>query len=148
MATIPSAYGPLGFFVPPSELGPPNPLLADAIDLETRDFASLTVGEDPTDAAVKVALGTVRASGIAVVDVGMPRPPTKMDSAHLAVVQSNVRTALRELTARKDIALISVTAEADEANQTTTVLVKYRNLRAFDSAVRTLPLPYPQQIPG
>lgn len=148
MATIPSAYSPLGFFVSASDLGPPNPLLADSIDLQTRDFASLTVGEDPVDASVKVALGTVRGSGAAVVSVGMPTPPPKMDAAHLAVVQSNVRTALRDLINRKDIALVSIAAEADEANQTTGVFVKYRNLRALDSKVRTLPLPYPQQIPG
>lgn len=141
---LPSTQNPVGFFTPPSQLGSPSPLLADNIDMATRDFASLFIGDDPTDAAVKVALGTVRGSGPAVVDVGMPPEPRKMDEAHTSVIQSNAKLALKLLIQNGDIELLGVSFDTvDEANQFTQARVEYRNLRALDSTTRTVPLGYP-----
>lgn len=45
-------------------------MLADPIDVKTGEFLSIIRSYDPTDAAVLTALGTVRGSGSAVLEVG------------------------------------------------------------------------------
>jgi hypothetical protein len=143
---LPSTQNAIGFFAPASPLEAPNPLLADFIDLDSRDYVDIFTGDDPIDASVKVALGTVRGSGPSVTDVGLPPEPRKMDAAHLMVLKANVQLALRDLIRRGDITLIGVTTDfSEESQQFTQIRVQWRNLRALDAKVRTLPLPVPLQ---
>ena len=58
-----STLNPLGFFVAPSALGPPSPLLADNVDPVTRDFRDLFEGADPIDDSVQVAMTSSTISG-------------------------------------------------------------------------------------
>lgn len=141
---IPSTQNPVGFFSPPAQLGPPSPLLADNIDMDTRDFASLFVGDDPIDAAVKLLLGTLRDSGAAVRDVGMPPLPKKMDEAHVQIIAADIQRALRPLIRNGDILFLGVDTDlVDESDQFTQVRAKYKNLRAMDSVERLVGLPRP-----
>lgn len=143
---LPSTSSAIGQFVPPSALGPPSPLLADNIDLLTRDYADLFTGQDPVDAAVITALSTSRSSGAAVLEFGLAPPPSKMDGSHQLIVDSQVRAALKHLIDGRDVALLGVEVQIDdEALQTYQVAVNYRNLRALDGKTRTTAIPYPSQ---
>ena len=152
-----STLNPLGFFVAPSALGPPSPLLADNVDPKTKDFASLFVGADPVDDAVQVALMTNRGSGGSVLQTGIKLGRRKMTADLRVVLEGDVRQALKVLTDNKDIDFKRIsfgqddgtgqpTGDVDEANQTAQINIEYRNLRAFDLKVRQRPLITPPQI--
>lgn len=135
--------GSLGFFVTaPGALSPPSPLLADNINPETRDFASLEIGSDVVDAQVIIAVGTIRNSGPSVVNVGIDLTSDKMDEQFKRRTESDVQIALRTLISNGDIRLIGVTFDFDEPeNQFAQARVQYVNLRAADLTTRSTPLP-------
>ena len=148
--TLPTTSSAIGFFIrAPGALGDPSPLLADNIDPETRDFASLTVGLDPIDAQVQLALGTVRASGSAVEEDGIENLPDKMTDATQNEITSAVQTALNRLIRNGDIAFLGVTFDLhDESVQTSLPRVRYKNLRAVDQRTREAVLQLPGKAPG
>lgn len=127
-------------FLPPSQLGKPSPLLADNIDPATKDFASLFVGADPVDACVQVALSTTRGSGPSVANVGLKVARRKITTDFDSVTEADARNALAPLIQRRDIDLIGITPDTRDAEQFSQMVVKYRNLRAFDPRPRTSPL--------
>lgn len=147
MATVQtsSTVNRIGFFIrAPSALAPPPPLLADNIDPETRDFADLFTGADPIDAAVQLALTTVRGSGASVEGDGIKLSPDKMTASLENQLESDARLALRRLTRAGDIRIVAVTFDInDESNQTVQLRVAYKNLRAVDSVTRTSAVPLP-----
>ena len=129
---LPSTVSPLGSAV--SQTLPAvtdNPITADFIDPATGDFASMVQGLNPIDAQVILSLSTVRGSGAAVMEEGNSlmgidkiRPTVQRE------VQSEVRFALRRLTANRDIRIESFEIEADRANAQVNVVLNYTNLRA------------------
>ncbi len=146
--TVPKAgMAPLGFFVAsPGALGPPSPLLADNISPFTHDYVSLTVGVDPIDAQVLVALTILRDSGAAVIDMGLRITDTKILPDIVLTLTSAVRQALSTLIANRDIQLVTVdfgdnNEGVDEDNQVVNFAVRWINLRALDKGVRTASIP-------
>lgn len=151
-----STLNPIGFFVPPSALGPPSPLLADNIDPRTKDFRDLFEGANPIDDQVQVAVMTTRGSGGSVLQTGMRLNSRKMLSDLQDSLESDVRRALNLLVVNRDINFKRIsfgvddgtgrpTGTVDEANQTAQINIEYRNLRALDVKVRALSLqPNPQ----
>lgn len=144
-----STLNPLGFFVAPSALGPPSPLLADNIDPVTRDFRDLFEGADPIDDSVQVAVMTTLGSGGSVLQTGIRLNRRKMLPDLQDTLEGDVRQALKLLVTNRDINFKRITfgepdangepsGEVDEANQTAQINIEYRNLRAFDLKVRQL----------
>lgn len=145
------------FFAPPSQSGPPSPLLADNIDPRTRDFADLFVGADPVDAQVQVAVSTTLGSGPCVQDVGIRVTRNKMTEDFPGSIQNDVRQALTRQVKARDISIAGVTigepvgltgkasGVVNESAQAVQVNVQYRNLRALDPRVRSQPIATKQQ---
>ncbi len=145
-----STLTPLGFFVAPSALGPPSPLLADNINPATRDFRDLFVGADPVDDSVVVAVMTTLGSGGSVLQTGIRLNRRKMVSDIQDSLEGDVRAALKTLITNRDIDIKRITFGADptrtgrptgtvdEAHQTAQLNVEFRNLRAFDLKVRNV----------
>jgi len=135
------------FYLPPGQIGAPSPLLADNIDPVTRDFRNLFEGLDPIDAAVQVAVTTMKGSGACVMNVGLSLSRTKMTADFKAVIEADIRQAVQHLVKRRDIQITAITwgvdatgkptGEVDESNQTAQANLHYINLRAFDAKVRT-----------
>ena len=139
----------MGFFIAaPSSVGPPPAILADNIDPETRDFASLAIGADVIDAQVQLAITTQRASGAAVIEDGIALSPRKMTASFQNEMEADARTALKRMTRNGDIRLVNVVFDSsDEANQTAQMRIRYENLRAADGKIRTSkPLPVPGKV--
>ena len=138
----------MGFFVrAPVALGNPSPILADNIDPETRDFASLAKGADPIDAQVQLAVTTQRSSGAAVIEDGVAVTPTKMDRSVENQIAADYRQALQRLVRRGDIRITQISFDRNEPeNQTVQVRIAYVNLRAADGQVRTFDVP--KNLPG
>lgn len=151
-----STLNPLGFFVPPSQLGPPSPQLADNIDPRTKDWRDLFVGADPIDDQVQVAVMTNLGSGGSVLDTGIRLTRRKMTSDIQDTLEADVRQALKRLVTNRDINFARIsfgvdaagepTGEVDEANQTAQINVEFRNLRALDPKARKLQLTANPQI--
>ena len=143
MAAQQTTVNPIGFFIrAPAALGPPNPVLADNIDPETRDFADLFVGADPIDAQVQHALTVIRDSGPPVEDFCIDPTPTKMSGSLEDEIESDVRAALATLVQNGDIQIVAITFDlVDETNQSAQVRTTYRNLRALDTQTREAKLP-------
>lgn len=144
-----STLNPLGFFIAPSALGPPSPLLADKVDPVTRDFADLFEGADPIDDAVQVAVMTTLGSGGSVLQTGIRIDRRKMLPDLEDSLEGNVRQALKLLVSNRDINFKRITfggpdrngqptGTVDESSQSAQINVEYRNLRAFDLKVRQL----------
>ena len=150
MATQQTTVSPIGFFIrAPGALGAPSPLLADNINPETRDFASLFTGLDPIDAQVQLAVTTVRASGSAVEEDGIANLPDKMTNSVEDEITSAVKVALGRLIRNGDIEFLGMTFDlVDEGNQTVLPRARYRNLRAVDQATRFAALPVPGKKRG
>ena len=153
-----STLSPLGFFVAPSALGPPSPLLADNVDPVTRDFRDLFEGANPVDDQVQVTIMTTLGSGGSVLQTGIRLNRRKMVADLQNSLEGDVRQALKPLVTNRDINFKRITfgtdptqtgnptGTVDEANQTAQINIEYRNLRALDSKVRALQLAPRTQI--
>jgi hypothetical protein len=145
---IPPTGSSLGFFIQsPGALPNPSPLLADNIDPETNDFASLFKGTNVIDAQVIVAVTFRRGTGTAVLEDGILLTSRKITISTKREIEADVRIALRRLIKNGDIRLESVDFGDDDegidpGNQTTNFLVSYVNLRALDRKVRTVEIPF------
>jgi hypothetical protein len=145
---IPPTGSSLGFFIQsPGALPNPSPLLADNIDPETNDFASLFTGMNVIDAQVIVACTYRRGTGAAILEDGISLTSRKITASTKREIEADVRIALGRLIRNADIRLVSVDfGEDDEGidpgNQTTNFLVKYVNLRALDRQVRIVEIPF------
>jgi len=139
---------PIGSFIAlGSSLGDASPLLADNIDPQTHDFASLAVGQDPVDAQVILALSTVRASGSAVLLDGINNAPSKMDDSLVDVLAANARQALQRLVSAGDIQVVSAAAEnVDPSAQQAALRVRFVNLRSGQLVSLRVPLPAPRSL--
>lgn len=148
MTTIPFTGSPAGFFIAsPGALTSPSSLLADNIDPDTNDFASLFTGMDVIDAQVLVAVTIVRGSGPAVIEDGIKFTSRKMTESIKTEVEADVRTALQKLINNGDIEFTEIDfgdddENIDPSNQVVNTRVEYVNLRARDSTVRSLPLSF------
>jgi hypothetical protein len=141
--TLPSVYSAIGQPVSsPSELAPPSPLLADNIDPDTGDFASLETGMDPIDAQVVFALSVRRNSGPAVLGVGNDLHTLgKMGESGQQQIKGVVQLALHRLIDNEDIEYLGTEFDLwDESNQTAYIRVGWKNLRTYNAQVRSLTL--------
>ena len=140
MSPIPSTSTPLGYGVSaPSNLSAPSPILADNINPETHDYTSLLVGLDPVDSQVYMALSIRRDSGAAVVGIGNRfHTVRKMGNDAKNEIEALVREALSTLIKNRDIDYRGTDFNVfDMSTQSTEIIVKWVNLRAFDGKVRT-----------
>ena len=128
---------------PPSQLAPPSSLLAEQIDPETGDYASLFEGVDPIEAQGLNALRIRRGSGAAVMDVGNRfHLIRKIDETIEKQIDSLTREALGRLIANGDIRYLGIDMEVlDPGNNTVVVKAKWQNLRAMDGQARSTPIP-------
>lgn len=152
---IPFTGSEIGFFIrSPGALGPPSPLLADNIDPETNDFASLTVGMNVIDSQVVVAVTYLRGSGAAIMEDGIKFTSRKMTDSMKREIKADVKIALGRLIRNGDILFRGVNFGTndegiDPGHQQTNILVSYVNLRALDERVRTISIPFTQsEIPA
>jgi hypothetical protein len=145
---IPPVGSDLGFFIQsPGALPNPSPLLADNIDPETNDFASLFTGMNVIDAQVIVAVTFIRGTGAAITEDGIKFTSRKMTTSINKEIEADVRIALGRLIKNGDIRLESVSygdndEGIDHGNQTANVLISYVNLRALDNKVRIVEVPF------
>lgn len=122
----------------PAQVRAPPAILADLLDPTTREFLSLTTGDDPTDAAVVVALRTVRSSGVCVRDTGQKLGDARMMGPGLErFLLEEVRFALAHLIDSRQITLEGVTVST--GNDWAEVAITYIN--EATRARRTLQLP-------
>lgn len=148
MTTIPPTGSPIGFFIgSPGALGDPSPLLADNIDPDTNDFASLFTGMDVIDAQVLVAVTIVRGSGSSVTEDGIKITSRKITESVKNEITADVRTSLKRLINNGDIEFVKIDfgendENIDKSNQVINSRIEYVNLRAMDNKVRTLPLSF------
>lgn len=142
---IPSTTSPIGFFVAaPGELGPPSPMLADNIDPNTKDYASLFVGMNSIESQVIMAMTTIKGSGASVQSIGTDPPPRKMGTGYTNTMIADARAALSRLVTNRDIRLIKVDFDIDDpTNQSAQLRVVWRNLRSIDAVDRTTVVPVP-----
>lgn len=129
-----AGLSPLSFFVPLEHVdqpGPP-PMLADAIDLRTGDFASISEAPHPVDAAVLEQFRLWRGTGVAVADQGQNfRSIEKVTDATPRELEDEARAILRPFVERGDVAILSITTESPVAGTTPDtglVTIHYRNL--------------------
>lgn len=130
MANSISKTGSL-FMASPGSLAKPSPTLCDNIDVETRDFASLTEGVHPIDGQVIVALTIHRGSGASVQDDGNDiYKIRKMADDAERRAEGAVRRALKRLVDGGDITLKEVSVPYwNEGAQTGEVYVAWINNR-------------------
>ena len=138
--SLPSTSSGLGVAVQRLQAAgePPN-VLADYIDPETGDFASLVYTYDPVDAMVINALKTVRGSGAAVTSIGTKfRDIKKIDNAIQLRITTEIETALSVLLKRGDIRMDGYEFEVLKEQQAVQITVKWKNLRNFDNKQRSV----------
>ena len=132
--------GSADFFTPGVQTaGPGGPIaiLADAIDFKTGEYLSISRGFDPVDAAVQVALRTVRGSGSAVEDVGQKFHEQSHVTAGLQTFfREEVAFALRHLVESKEIRLVSVVIPTGD--DWAEAQVKYQNLISGGERIASL----------
>lgn len=136
---LPSTVTPMGYGVTaPGRLGPPSPLLADAIDPVTHDYVSLVHGVDPIDAKVVNVLKIARGSGAAVTATGNRFHELKKITEDLALtIESMVLEALARMIADGEIEYGGTVYDYwDPAGQFVQARVSWYNLRAADTAPR------------
>ena len=146
MVNYSSTSTPVGYgVISPGQLAPPSALLARWVDPQTNDFASMTVGMDPIDAQVLLALKVVRNSGPAVAEVGARYIDLKkIQPSTLTDIKAMTKKALSRLIANGDIRYKGVTYDLeDPGNQQIQARVQYVNLRAMDGQVREAIIPTP-----
>ena len=124
------------------ELSEPSVLLADNIDPETRDFASLFTAIDPIDQQVVTALSVERATGPCVSNDGQKLGNIrKMTASYKTQVENEVARALSRLIRNGDISLVEMRWDLDdESSQGAQLSVVYKNLRVADRSARTFTL--------
>lgn len=107
--------------------GKPIAILADPIDPATGEYLSIARGFDPADAAVFVALTTVRRSGSAVENVGQRFADHKLIDGEIApFLREEVRLALKSLIDRGAVTLDRVIVEP--SGDTANIFVEYTNV--------------------
>lgn len=144
-----SSFQPVGYVIlAPGQLAAPSPLLADNIDPNSHDLASLFNSIDPIDAQVILALKLERGSGPAIVHDGIKLSDIKkMDDSAQDQIKSRVRQALNRLITNGDILLKGVVFDDDTnartwdpGSQFGQYRVRFVNLRAHDNRVREAPV--------
>ena len=131
--TLPSAFSSLGGVLPSAGVqAAPPVILADYIDTETRDFASMLSTLDPIDAQVVIAITTKRGSGAAVMDVGTKlHEIRKIKESVRTDIIAEIKTALSKLITNKDITLKPIEfTEILPGKQQISFMVSWVNLRA------------------
>jgi len=136
---------PAVFFVPVNftVTGEPLGMLSDPIDISTGEMLSIERGFDPTDAAVFLAMRTVRGSGSAVEDVGQRFGDAKLVTPQLETFfREEVRLAFEHLVTGKQIRIEEVTVVTEDT--ATEVRTVYFNVAR--DAERTVALPLNQLL--
>jgi len=140
--TIPSTLTSLGGALPSvgTQAAPPV-ILADYIDPETRDFASMLYTLDQIDAQVIIAITTKRGSGAAVRDVGHKLHNLKKIKDSIKTdITAEIKTATKKLVTNGDITLKPIDfTSIDRGNQQVDFVVSWYNRRSGTlSSVRLL----------
>ncbi len=109
-------------------------MLADAIDLRTGDFGSITEAPHPVDAAVLEQFRLWRGTGVAVIDQGQNfRRIEKVTDATPRELEDEARSILRPFVERGDVAILAISSESPSVGATPDtgqVIIHYRNLRS------------------
>lgn len=119
----------------------PPVILADYIDPDTRDFASMLSTLDQIDAQVIIAITTKRGSGAAVMDVGHKLHLIKKIRESIKTdITAEIKLALKRLVTNGDITMLPIDfTSVDPGSQQVNFVVKWKNLRSGTlNSVRTL----------
>lgn len=123
----------------PLGAGEPPAIIADAIDVRTRDYLSIERSFDPTDAAVLQSMMVQEATGTAVLNTGNRWAEIKIKVPSFAAhVKAEGQRSLQHLADAGDIEYLAT--DLEEADDWGEVTQRYRNLaRGQDRApqVRT-----------
>ena len=147
---LPIAGSPLGIgavIQPIQQRGDLSPILADKIAIDSNDFESVFTPDDIVDAQVKIAMKTVRGSGVSVVNTGHRFDLiAKLDESVPDQIRQETKIALRLLVQNQDITIknIKVLTAGDEDGDDgpgfdwAEVQVQYLNLRTRESQRRSV----------
>lgn len=119
----------------------PPVILADYINPDTRDFASMLSTLDQIDAQVIIAITTKRGSGAAVMDVGHRLHLIKKIRDSIKTdIAAEIKLALKRLVTNGDITMLPIEFVAvDPGNQQVDFIIKWKNKRSGTlNSVRTL----------
>lgn len=106
----------------------PFPILADAIDPLTRDWADLFEGVHPVDGYVAEAFAIERDSGASVVGFGHRlRDVRHVDETTPRQLRDAAKEALRDAERARLVQLVELVAEGEETDEAA-LLLRYRNL--------------------
>ena len=109
----------------------PPTILADYLDPETGDFASMIRTLDPVDAQVLIALSVKRGSGAAVTADGNELYKIKKILPSCARdVEAAVRNSLSRLVSNRDIDPPTVSVEVNKGSQSVEALISWYNRRS------------------
>ena len=126
----PAGLTSLSNFAPVQAVGPAHPpsIIADDINATTGELNSIFRGIHPVDGAVITAMRTERASGASVGEVGNEYfKIKKLGPDTDSKLRDATTRALSLLTSRKDIQIITLETETDDADARGAVFVQYRN---------------------
>ena len=132
LVVLPMGLHRLGLDGPPTydPIAAAPVLAAEDFDQLTKDLRSLTVGVDPIDAQVQVAMTTLRRSGAAVISTGQRfQDVRKLDTNASLLLEQEARTCLARLVAANDISIERVDVVADPGGQWAEVTIDYVNKR-------------------
>jgi hypothetical protein len=147
---LPIAGSPLGIgavIEPITQRGDLVPILADKIAIDTNDFESVFEPDDIVDAQVKIAMKTVRGSGVSVINTGHRFDKVeKLDETVPDQLRRETKIALQLLVQNGDISVVRIKVlTADEADgdpgpgfDWAEVQVDYKNLRTREKQARSV----------
>ncbi|MEA3225142.1 MAG: hypothetical protein U9Q07_04265 [Planctomycetota bacterium] len=110
----------------------PPVILADYIDPDTRDFASMLSTLDQIDAQVVIAITTKRGSGAAVMDVGHKLHEIKKIRESIQTdITAEMTRALKRLVTNGDITMKPIDfLSVDPGTQQVDFMIKWKNKRS------------------
>ena len=130
----PAGVSPASFFFAPTIVGPARPgaILADRIDPETGEYASVILGRHPVDAAVIDAFRLNRGTGIAVTDAGQRFRDIRKNRADYTPRQlkDEAMTVIQPFVDRGDVAVVEVSIDTEIEYDLGALYIRYTNLRS------------------
>lgn len=128
----PAGVTPASFWEPNTFVDPGHPpaFLADDIDIDTGDFASMLTRVHPVDAAVKEAFRLTRGTGAAVQEAGQRFGDIRKQTQYTATeIERECRRIMQPFADRGDLSIVDITVDSEIHYDMSAALVRYINLR-------------------
>jgi hypothetical protein len=128
----PAGVSALSFWTPDVFVDPAKPpvLMADNIDIETGDFASIFWGPHPIEAAIRDAFRFWRGTGAAVQDVGQAFAEIKKKTSTAERdIRDEALRILKPFVDRAEIEILTLTVDTELAEDLGAVAIEWLNLQ-------------------